>query len=268
MTVPLKLQVKIIYALAVELTVVTLADEDTSNNSSNGLTMLWCPSHLRHETWSFFLEIWRNQHHHEARSGVQRGVEGSECSQEKLRAKVGKLGNRSKTIICVHQTTPLIGSRENPIVRSLLMSSVVKCAGDQRALFSSSQFLWTSPKTPIVANQNRFSPSNWLQLEWNVEISLEAKFFFYAMDENWYCDIATYYVVLHWYSIEYRWIWLGNWQNTGAGPGKIVKNWVSLGAKHMMTFVMVDGHCWDSIFQNINFYELFFVENYFAGLKW
>ena len=50
MTVPLKLQVKIIYALAVELTVVTLADEDTSNNNSMGLTMFCCPSHLQHET--------------------------------------------------------------------------------------------------------------------------------------------------------------------------------------------------------------------------
>ena len=164
MTVPLKLQVKIIYALAVEITVVILADEDTSNNSSNGLTMLWCPSHLRHETWYFFLEIWRNQHHHEARSGVQRGVEGSECSQEKLRAKVGKLGNRSKTIICVHQTTPLIGSRENPIVRSLLMSSVVKCAGDQRALFSSSQFLWTSPKTQIGTDFLQAIGFNWNEM--------------------------------------------------------------------------------------------------------
>ena len=53
MTVPLKLQVKIIYALAVELTVVTLADEDTSNildqkSFFSGPSLMLDFGHFRH----------------------------------------------------------------------------------------------------------------------------------------------------------------------------------------------------------------------------
>ena len=218
-------------------------------------------------TWNLILFSWDLKE-----SASSRGTEWSSKRRRRQRVLPGEITGESwqtgkpfqNDNMCPPNHSPYWQPGESDCTKSFDVFRRQMCRGSKSIIQLVSVLMNFTQNT----NRNRFSPSNWLQLEWNAEISLEAKFFFYAMDENWYCDIATYYVVLHWYSIEYRWIWLGNWQNTGAGPGKIVKNWVSLGAKHMMTFVMVDGHCWDSIFQNINFYELFFVENYFAGLKW